>query len=35
MAPSEQEMIKLGEEMKHMKTNSEVIESGMIPDPIQ
>lgn len=35
MAPTEEEMIKLGADMEQMKTNAEVIESGMIPDPIQ
>jgi hypothetical protein len=34
MAPTEEEMIKLGEDMEKMATNTEVIESGMIPDPI-
>jgi gas vesicle protein len=35
MAQNELEMAKLGEEMKHMKTNSQVKDSGMVPDPIQ
>ena len=35
MAPTEAEMIKLGADMEQMDTNAEVIESGMIPDPIQ
>ena len=35
MAPTEEEMIKLGEDMERMKTNAEVIENGMIPDPVQ
>jgi gas vesicle protein len=35
MAQNEHEMAKLGEEMKHMKTNSQVKDSGMVPDPIQ
>lgn len=35
MAPTEKEMIKLGEDMEQMETNAEVIENGLIPDPIQ
>jgi gas vesicle protein len=35
MAQNEHEMAKLGEEMKHMKTNTQVKDSGMVPDPIQ
>jgi gas vesicle protein len=35
MAQNEHEMAKLGEEMKHMETNTQVIKSGMVPDPIQ
>lgn len=35
MAPTEEEMVKLGEDMKQMKTNAEIIENGMIPDPAQ
>jgi gas vesicle protein len=35
MAQNEQEMAKLGEEMKHMDTNTQVKNKGMIPDPIQ
>lgn len=35
MAPTEKDMVKLGEEMKQMDTNSEVIEKGLVPDPIQ
>lgn len=35
MAQNEDEMVKLGEEMKHMETNTQVKESGMVPDPIQ
>lgn len=35
MAPDMSEMKKLGNEMKHMKTNSELLERDMIPDPIQ
>ncbi|WP_171056411.1 hypothetical protein [Paenibacillus sinopodophylli] len=35
MAPTSEEMIKLGEEMKNMDTNAEVIEKGLVPDPAQ
>jgi gas vesicle protein len=35
MAQNEQEMVRLGKEMKHMDTNSQVKDKGMIPDPIQ
>lgn len=35
MAQDMNEMKKLGNEMKHMKTNSELLEKNMIPDPIQ
>ncbi|CAK4863392.1 unnamed protein product [Aphanomyces euteiches] len=35
MAQNETEMAKLGNEMKHMKTNTQVKDSGMVPDPIQ
>jgi hypothetical protein len=35
MAPDEDEMVKLGKQMKHLKTNSQLIEEGFIPDPIQ
>ncbi|WP_337098363.1 hypothetical protein [Paenibacillus sp. YIM B09110] len=35
MAPNEQEIIRLGLDMKHMKTNSEIMEEGLVPDPIQ
>lgn len=35
MAQNESDMAKLGEEMKHMKTNTQVTNSGMVPDPIQ
>jgi gas vesicle protein len=35
MAQNEQEMAKLGKEMKHMNTNTQVKEKGMVPDPIQ
>ncbi|QGQ98281.1 YtxH domain-containing protein [Paenibacillus psychroresistens] len=35
MAQNETEMAKLGREMKHMQTNTQVKDSGMVPDPIQ
>jgi gas vesicle protein len=35
MAHNEHEMFKLGEEMKHMETNTQVKHRGMVPDPIQ
>jgi hypothetical protein len=35
MAPNEQEIKKLGNEMKNMKTNTELMDEGIIPDPIQ
>jgi len=35
MAPTEEEMIKLGEDMEKMETNAQVIENGMVPDPAQ
>jgi gas vesicle protein len=35
MAQNEHEMAKLGKEMKHMETNSQVKNRGMVPDPIQ
>ncbi|MDR6882860.1 hypothetical protein [Bacillus sp. 3255] len=35
MAQDLDEMKKLGSEMKHMKTNSELMEKNLIPDPIQ
>jgi gas vesicle protein len=35
MVQSEDDMAKLGEEMKNMETNTQVKESGMVPDPIQ
>lgn len=35
MAQNEKEMAKLGQEMKHMQTNTQVKDSGMVPDPIQ
>lgn len=35
MASNEEEMIRLGKEMEHMKTNSELEEDGLVPDPRQ
>lgn len=35
MAQDEQEMKQLGKEMEHMKTNAEVKQDGMVPDPMQ
>lgn len=35
MAPNEQEMRKLGNEMKRMKTNTELMDEDIVPDPIQ
>ncbi|WP_419874736.1 hypothetical protein [Candidatus Pristimantibacillus sp. PTI5] len=35
MAPTEDEMFKLGEDMEKMDTNAEVIEKGLVPDPAQ
>jgi hypothetical protein len=35
MAPDEAEMKRLGKEMDTMKTNTQVKESGLIPDPAQ
>lgn len=35
LAQNEKEMIKLGKEMDHMKTDSELEKEGLIPDPIQ
>lgn len=35
MAQDEHDLIRLGKEMKAMKTNSELEQDGMIPDPIQ
>ncbi|WP_127587495.1 hypothetical protein [Paenibacillus koleovorans] len=35
MAPNENEMKKLGEDMKRMKTNAELLEANLIPDPLQ
>jgi hypothetical protein len=35
MAPDVDEMKRLGKEMESMPTNTELDESGWIPDPIQ
>ncbi|MFC4779548.1 hypothetical protein ACFO9Q_22440 [Paenibacillus sp. GCM10023252] len=35
MAQNEKEMKKLGDEMKHMKTNRELEAENLIPDPQQ
>lgn len=35
MAPDETEMKKLGNQMKNMKTNTELMDQDMIPDPVQ
>lgn len=35
MVQDEQDLIRLGKEMKAMKTNTELEQEGMIPDPIQ
>jgi gas vesicle protein len=35
MVQNEDEMVKLGEEMKYMDTNTQVKNKGMVPDPIQ
>ncbi|MFC5406109.1 hypothetical protein [Cohnella soli] len=35
MAPNMEEMIKLGKEMAALKTNQELLEANIIPDPIQ
>ncbi len=35
MAPTESEMVKLGKEMERMKTNAELADDGMVPDPKQ
>ncbi|MEX2462490.1 MAG: YtxH domain-containing protein [Paenibacillaceae bacterium] len=35
MAQNEDEMAKLGEEMKYMDNNTQVKDKGMVPDPIQ
>lgn len=35
MAPEEHDLVRLGKEMKAMKTNSELEQEGLVPDPIQ
>ena len=35
MAPNEEDMKQLGRDMKRMKTNSELEEKGIVPDPQQ
>lgn len=35
MVQDEQDLVRLGKEMKAMKTNTELEQEGMIPDPIQ
>jgi hypothetical protein len=35
MATTETELKRLGKEMAKMRTNSQLLESGMVPDPIQ
>jgi hypothetical protein len=35
MAPTEAEIVKLGKEMEQMKTNSELADTGLVPDPKQ
>lgn len=35
MAADEDDLVRLGKEMKAMKTNTELGQEGMIPDPIQ
>jgi hypothetical protein len=35
MAPNNREIKRLGREMEHMKTNSQITDEGRIPDPIQ
>ncbi|MEF3305193.1 hypothetical protein [Paenibacillus sp. GYB003] len=35
MAQDEHDLVRLGKEMKAMKTNSELEQEGMVPDPIQ
>ncbi|MDQ1911032.1 hypothetical protein RAC89_11275 [Paenibacillus sp. GD4] len=35
MASSEEDVVRLGKVMSNMPTNSQVRESGMVPDPIQ
>lgn len=35
MATSQKELSRLGKEMKVMKTNSELLDEGLVPDPAQ
>ena len=35
MVQDEQDMKRLGNDMKKMKTNSELQDEGLVPDPIQ
>jgi len=35
MVQDEQDMRRLGNDMKNMKTNSQLQEEGLVPDPIQ
>jgi hypothetical protein len=35
MVQDEQDMKRLGNDMKQMKTNSEIKQDGLVPDPIQ
>ncbi|MNY78764.1 hypothetical protein D3C86_2191500 [compost metagenome] len=35
MANNEAEVKRLGKEMANMPTNSQLLENGMVPDPIQ
>ncbi|RXZ84074.1 hypothetical protein EBB07_03010 [Paenibacillaceae bacterium] len=35
MVQDEQDMIRLGNDMESMKTNHELMEEGLVPDPIQ
>ncbi|WP_308638461.1 hypothetical protein [Paenibacillus silvisoli] len=35
MVQDYQDMKRLGHDMKHMKTNTQLLEEGLIPDPVQ
>lgn len=35
MVQDEQDLVRLGKEMKAMKTNTELERDGMVPDPMQ
>lgn len=35
MVQDEQDMMRLGNDMKGMKTNTQLQEEGLVPDPIQ